>query len=70
MAARTWLAGGLGLVGGEVGRGVEGLFFIPTSPHLQMWHRLQNALDKMVDSFNPKSKYGRWIGGGCALPHS
>lgn len=32
---------------------------LPSSHHLQMWHWLQKAIDKMICWMNPKSKYAK-----------
>lgn len=49
--------------------GVESfLVFTPSPPYPQMWHGLQNALDKMVCWINQKSKYGSKRGGGHGPP--
>lgn len=53
------------VLAGRGGEGREpGLHFHPPHPTPpQVWHGLQNALDKTIYWINQKSKYGRQVGG-------
>ena len=63
---------GVVLAGSQVGVGAgrieSPLVFTPTLSYPQMWHGLQNGLEKVICWINRKSKYGSKRGRGPPIP--